>query len=262
MATIKASVSSSSLTRSPVSPARLQAFSCRPVIASPARNVAVFAKGKGRMVKSQPDMLSQITGPPGIPPTPEVDPENAEFVIFVRAKKYRSVKTEMTNSPWVPLSVVKGGQAANALVIIMESEWGRKLFSKTLVSNIAAAVYKERLQVERSLRANVPYFKDVPGKEIEYAFKVRDPKDPVNWYKANDLTMCPPETKLGKTALDNLKAFFSPESISSMFIAPTPPADMKTIATPPAAPVKVAVKVAATPAAIATPAPETAPDAR
>lgn len=48
----------------------------------------------------------------------------------------------MTNSPWVPLTIVKGGQAANFLVKAMESEWGRKLYAKTLIKNIGQAVYK------------------------------------------------------------------------------------------------------------------------
>lgn len=50
----------------------------------------------------------------------------------------------MTNSPWVPLTIVKGGQAANFLVKAMESEWGRKLYAKTLIKNIGQAVYKVR----------------------------------------------------------------------------------------------------------------------
>jgi len=56
-----------------------------------------------------------------------VDPDNAEFVIFVRAKKFPQ---------WYPLSVVKGGSAANVLVKAMESELGRKLSGNTLVRNI------------------------------------------------------------------------------------------------------------------------------
>ena len=62
-----------------------------------------------------------------LPPTPPVDPDNVEFVIFVRAKKFPQ---------WYPLSVVKGGQAANMLVKAMESELGRKLSGNSLVRNI------------------------------------------------------------------------------------------------------------------------------
>ena len=50
-----------------------------------------------------------------------------EFVIFTRAKKFPQ---------WYPLSVVKGGQAANMLVKAMESELGRKLSGNSLVRNI------------------------------------------------------------------------------------------------------------------------------
>ena len=43
---------------------------------------------------------------------------------------------------WVPLSVVKGGQAANLLVQQLQSGWGMKLFGNTLVRNIGQVVYK------------------------------------------------------------------------------------------------------------------------
>jgi hypothetical protein len=38
--------------------------------------------------------------------------------------------------------MVKGGSAANALVKACESEWGKKLYSRTLITNIGSAVYK------------------------------------------------------------------------------------------------------------------------
>lgn len=59
-----------------------------------------------------------------VPPTPLVDPENEEFVIFVRSTK---------QPQWVPLSVVKGGAAANMLVKGLETEFMRETTVKTLV---------------------------------------------------------------------------------------------------------------------------------
>lgn len=43
---------------------------------------------------------------------------------------------------WIFVSVVKGGSAANAMIKSLESEWGRKLYGRTLISNIGSAVYK------------------------------------------------------------------------------------------------------------------------
>ena len=43
---------------------------------------------------------------------------------------------------WCPLSVVKGGQAANLLIRSMDSPWGLKMFGNTLVRNIATVVYQ------------------------------------------------------------------------------------------------------------------------
>lgn len=62
-----------------------------------------------------------------LPPTPPVDPANEEFVLFIRAVKFPQ---------WYPLSVVKGGSAANVLVKAMEADFGKLLYGKTLVRNI------------------------------------------------------------------------------------------------------------------------------
>lgn len=80
-----------------------------------ASSVAVFAKKgqKGRVgtIPGQGEMIKQE------PPTPEVDSDNAEFVVFVRAVDFmdEKMKVKMNASPWVPLTIVKGGQAANYL---------------------------------------------------------------------------------------------------------------------------------------------------
>ncbi len=62
-----------------------------------------------------------------VPPTPPIDPDNAEFVLFIRAVKFPQ---------WYPLSVVKGGSAANIIVRAMESDFGKLLYGKTLIRNI------------------------------------------------------------------------------------------------------------------------------
>lgn len=45
-------------------------------------------------------------------------------------------------SQWIPLSILKGGQGANLLVAALESEWGRKLYGKTLLRQIGMAITK------------------------------------------------------------------------------------------------------------------------
>ncbi|KAK9842444.1 hypothetical protein WJX81_000494 [Elliptochloris bilobata] len=132
------------------------------------------------------------------PPTPPVDPDNVEFVIFVRAKKFPQ---------WYPLSVVKGGQAANVLVKAMESELGRKLSGNSLVRNIGTVVYKERPKIEQMVRTNMPMLKTF--KEFEYGFKIRDKRKPKNWYLPENITIIPPESELGTTVVDNVKNFFT-----------------------------------------------------
>lgn len=62
------------------------------------------------------------------PPTPPVDPDNEEFVIFVRAMKLPR---------WIPFTIVKGGAQANLLVKAMNGNFGKEFYSKTLINNIA-----------------------------------------------------------------------------------------------------------------------------
>lgn len=141
--------------------------------------------------------------------------------MFVRSKKLMK---------WVPLSIMKGGTAANMLVKSMQGNLGKKMYTNTLIRNIAQGLYKvewpgrarchgcrgmlqataacwrvfcigpidscdaccavcpsmcprgstlvppnpsmqDRLEVERQLRNQYPFFKET--KEFEYAFKIR-----------------------------------------------------------------------------------------
>jgi len=135
---------------------------------------------------------------PPAPPTPEVDPANAEFVLFVRSTKLPQ---------WVPLSVVKGGQAANLLVQQLQSGWGMKLFGNTLVRNIGQVVYKDRAVIERQIRKNIPPLAN--STEFQFGFKIRDKSVPKDWFKPVGITILPPEKDLPGTPIDAIRKFFS-----------------------------------------------------
>jgi hypothetical protein len=53
------------------------------------------------------------------------------------------------------MSVVKGGSSANLLVRGMSTEWGQRLYARTLLSNVAQSIYKERDAIIRGLRDSV-----------------------------------------------------------------------------------------------------------
>jgi hypothetical protein len=53
------------------------------------------------------------------------------------------------------MSMVKGGSSANLLVKGMATEWGRKLYGRTLLSNIAQSIYKDRDAIVKGLRDSV-----------------------------------------------------------------------------------------------------------
>ena len=85
--------------------------------------VIAEAKGKSRMRQGGPKQQMQR------PPTPPVDPDNAEFVVFVRATKLPR---------WIPFTIVKGGPQANLLVKAMDGNFGKKFYQTTLINNIAS----------------------------------------------------------------------------------------------------------------------------
>ena len=74
---------------------------------------------------------------------------------------------------FVSISVVKGGSAANTLVKVMDSPWGRKLYGRTLINNIAQSVYTDRDTLAKQLRKNIPPFANVAARDFEFAFKIR-----------------------------------------------------------------------------------------
>lgn len=132
------------------------------------------------------------------PPTPPVDPDNEEFVVFVRAKKLPR---------WIPFTIVKGGPQANILVKAMNGNFGKEFYSKTLVNNIGQAIYKEKDIIINSIRNGMPGYKDF--KEFEFGFKIRNKEKPEAWYQAEDLVILPEEQELPKGPLANLKSSVS-----------------------------------------------------
>eukprot|EP00466_Bigelowiella_natans_P002522 jgi/Bigna1/91819/estExt_fgenesh1_pg.C_1220003 len=109
------------------------------------RDVSMAAKGKQTMRRGQePGRVMR-----NIPPTPPVDPQNEEFVIFVRSRMQRT---------WLPMSMVKGGWQANAIISQQRNEFGKNLFGKTLddtlTRNIATAIYQDSNKLSKNLTTN------------------------------------------------------------------------------------------------------------
>lgn len=144
------------------------------------------------------------------PPAPAPHPTNVEFVVFMRPwqAEYEGQQPEpgsrayMSVPKWMPVSVISGGAAANSLVENMDTAWGRKLYSKLLIKQLANGVYKECGKVETQVKEARPEFKNVD--RFEWGFKVRDKAKPKEWIKAENVTIFPPQDKLGKTPAEAL----------------------------------------------------------
>lgn len=150
------------------------------------------AKGQGKK------RAAQQAGQAQAPPTPPVDPQNEEFVLFIRAKKFPQ---------WYPLSVVKGGGQANVLLKAMQNDFGKLLYGKTLIRNIGSVVYQDKGKIESMVKRSLPMMKNFT--DFEYGFKVRDKTRPNDWYFAENITIIPPEDKLRGTAVDKVKDWWT-----------------------------------------------------
>ena len=115
---------------------------------------------------------------------PPVDPDNEQFVIYVRSKKgFKS---------WFPLNVVTGGSTANTLVKGLDSNLSRDMAKKSLTNNIGQAIYKDADQLQEMCR-RMPMLK--AAKELEYGFMILDKKNPSSMFNppAESVFVIPPE---------------------------------------------------------------------
>lgn len=166
------------------------------------RSMVVYAKGKGQGNRSGRGMPGQGGVEQFLPP---IDPDNEQFVIYVRSKKGLKV--------WYPLNVVTGGSAANTLVKGLENDLSKSMALKSLSQNIGQAIYKDFEAINKVART-MPMLKQ--AKEIEYGFGVLDKENPRSMFApaSDKVWMIPseeecetPASKL-QEAGDNLKKMF------------------------------------------------------
>jgi len=148
----------------------------------------ILSKGKGGGRRN-----GASRRPGGQPPMeqymPPIDPDNEQFVIYVRSKKGFKA--------WYPLNVVTGGSTANTLVKGLESNVSKDLAKKSLTSNIGQAIYKDIEQLEEMCR-RMPMLK--AAKELEYGFTILDKSNPSSMFNPDPekvfVIPCEEETRL------------------------------------------------------------------
>lgn len=159
----------------------------------------VCGKGKGKKTMRRGRSNQQMGM--DVPPTPPVDPNDEEFVIFVRSTKFPL---------WYPYSIMKGGWAANALVKSQESDWMKNMTGGQLVKNISEALYKEYDEVSKQVRSNYPMLKN--AQELQFGFKLRDKSKPDDWYKPIDIQALLPREEVGNSVVGNMM-----DSVQNLF---------------------------------------------
>jgi hypothetical protein len=127
------------------------------------------------------------------PPTPPVDPDNEEFVMFVRPKRMPSM--------WIPYTIVTGGTQANQLVQSSKGNFAKGMFSDQLVRSMGEVVYRD----QKTIEANIKKIPMLSGySEFEYGFKIRNKEVPEDWIKAEGVIVIPPEDELPATPVSKV----------------------------------------------------------
>lgn len=153
-------------------------------------SMEVFGKGRNAGRRSGQMMGKQKMAKP---PTPPVDPDNEEFVMFVRPKQFPTM--------WVPYTVVTGGSQANQLVKSANGNFATGMFADQLVRSMGEVVYRDQAKIEREVK-KIPMLKNYD--EFQYGFKVRDKTQPDAWYESKGVIEIPPEDQLPSTPLNKV----------------------------------------------------------
>ncbi len=53
-----------------------------------------------------------------------------------------TLNVEVGPSLWMPVNLIKGNQVLNFLVEALKTEWGKKLYGRTLIWQIASGIYQ------------------------------------------------------------------------------------------------------------------------
>lgn len=99
----------------------------------------------------------------------------------------------------------------------METPFGRMLWGRTMIQNIGNALYKDRDNIESSIKKQYPPWANVASKDFSYGFTVRDKSAPEDWKNPARLTELPPAQVLEVQPLDRVKDFFSVQNLSTLF---------------------------------------------
>lgn len=155
------------------------------------RGGVVIVEAKGR--KSMQEKMYKQRPPPSVPPAED---DNPRFVVFIRSK----------NVPrWYPLNIISGGTTAKIMVAGKDTPVGKFLYEGALTRNLAAVVYKDEKEIRKIALKQYPVLK--AASELQYGYKLIDPKNPNSALYSSDIIKIPPQEEL-KPVVEKVKDFF------------------------------------------------------
>jgi hypothetical protein len=116
---------------------------------------------------------------------PPLDPNNPQFMIYVRSKAVPM---------WYPVSVITGGSTAKNLVNAAEGNFASDFFRNALTKNMADVVYKDEKAIRNLVYRSYSLLKQ--AKVLEWGYKMLDPKDAERSMKPTGVALIPPQSEL------------------------------------------------------------------
>mmetsp|Transcript_1469 Transcript_1469/g.2100 ORF Transcript_1469/g.2100 Transcript_1469/m.2100 type:complete len:223 (+) Transcript_1469:97-765(+) len=155
----------------------------------------VMAKGR-----SQNRKLPGKGDPSGNFQLPPIDPDNPQFMLYVRSKMVPQ---------WYPLSVVTGGSQAAAMVKMAEGNFGKQFYTDALTRNVGGVIYKDMTQIRNLVFRSYPLLKK--AKDLQWGYKLLDSENPRKSMMPTGVVLVPPEDEMKapmEDAVGKVKNFF------------------------------------------------------
>jgi hypothetical protein len=119
-------------------------------------------------------------------PVPDIpiDPQNPQFVIFVRSTKLPF---------WYPVNVITGGSQAKLLLRTMESQFGQTLVESNLLKQLGKSLYENKQELLEGVYKQYPNLQN--AEQLQFGMRILDKEDVRRSLMPNDegIKLIPPE---------------------------------------------------------------------
>lgn len=165
--------------------------------------------GKGRRSRQRTGQVQQQPQKPEDMPVPDIpiDPQNPQFVIFVRSTKLPF---------WYPVNVITGGSQAKLLLRTMESRFGQTLVESNLLKQLGKSLYENKQELLEGVYKQYPNLQN--AEQLQFGMRILDKEDVRRSLMPNaeGIKLIPPEEEC-KMVLDEARDAMQNFNLGKLF---------------------------------------------